>query len=244
MTKEELREFVKDEITLSGTIEIKLTDKEIERIIDNETRQLYEIYRDALVEKYTIIPVEKFYTPEFRATRTLKFPSCVKSVTRVEEMTCRSMMWGINDPDINFHRAFTADLWMSPMGSDTVVFRTIQWNMWNQLKNFNLVDIQHTWNRNSHTLIMKGHDPRANVYVEVFEEVPPQDLYEDPWVRKWICAKAKKQVAKSLGIVTYNVIGGATINYQLYSEEADAEKKECEDFFKSINTPDWFISFP
>lgn len=244
MTKDELREFVIAEISMSGTINIKMSQKEIDRIIDNETKQIYEIYRDALVEKYTIIPREYFYTPEFRKNRTLKFPDCIKSVTRFEEMTCRSMMWGINDPDVNFHRAFTADLWMSPMGSDTVVFRTIQWNMWNQLKNFNLVDIQHTWNRNTHTLVVKGHDPRASVYVEVFEEVPPEQLYEDPWVRKWICAKAKKQVAKALGLIQYNTIGGATINYNLYTEEAQNDIEECKEFFASINTPDWFISFP
>lgn len=243
MTKDELRKFIIEEITMSGAINISLPDKEIDRIIDNETRQLYEIYVDTITDKYTIVPCGMFYTPEFRQNRMLQFPDCVKSVGKVEEMKGRSTMWGINDPDISFSRAFQADLWMSPMGSDTVVFRTIQWSMWSQMKQFNLVDIQHSWNRQTHRLLFTGHDPKTNVFIEIFEKNPENDVWEDPYSRKWICAKVKKQVAKMLGLFTYNIIGGVTINSNVYSTEADADIEECNKHFAEINQPDWFIKF-
>lgn len=244
MTKEEFKDFIVNELTMSGALkQMTLPDKEIYRIIDNETRQLYDIDPDALKQSYTIVPNQYFYTPEFRATRTLKFPKCVKSVGAVVEMTGRSVMWGINDPDISFSRAFQADLWMSPMGSDTMTFRTIQWSMWSQMKKFNLRDIQHSWSRTEHTLLIQGHDPRGNVFIQIFEEVPNTELWEDPWVRKWIAAKCKKQLTLLLGIFTYNLIGGVTINSNLYEQQADKDIEECKEYFKGINNPDWFITF-
>jgi hypothetical protein len=244
MTKDELVKFVNNEITMSGALNIPIPESEIIRIIDNETNQIYDLNRDAVLEKYTIVPHGLFYTEEFRKTRTLQFPKCVKSVGKVEELKARSMMWGINDPDISFTRAFQADLWMSPMSGDTVAYRTIQWSMWNQMKQFNLVDIQHSWNRTNHTLFFKGHDPQSNVFIEIFEKVPEEDLWEDPWVRKFICAKCKKQVAKMLGLVTYTLLGGATINASVFSEDADNDIQQCTEYWDKINQPDWFIAFP
>lgn len=244
MTKDELVRFVQNEITFSGAIDIKLPDNEVERIITNETRQIYDMDRESVQEKFAIIPLALFKTPEFRKTRTIQFPNCIRFITRVEEMKARSMMWGIHDPDISFTRAFQADLWMSPMGSDTVAFRTIQWSAWDQMKNFNLVDIQHKWNPNTHTLLFTGHDPHTNVYIEFSEKVPETVLWENPWVRKWICAKCKKQVSKMLGVFTANMVGGTTVNANVYSDDADNDMQECKDFWDKTNVPDYFICFP
>ena len=242
MTKKELLEFIKAEITMSGALQISLPDKEIERIIDNETNALYDKYRDALVEKYTIVPRNLFYTPEFRATRTLKFPPCVKTVDEVQEIKARNLIWGFSDPDITFQRAFTADLWMSPMGGDTIAFRTIQWSMLDMMKSFIITDMTHSWNRPTHTLLITGHDPQSDVYIHLWEVVKGEDLWEDPWVRKWIGAKCKKQVSKMLGLFTYTTIGGVTINSDKYGEEADKEIEECNEFFKGQIVPDWFVT--
>lgn len=244
MRKDDLVKFVQNEITFSGAIAINLPNAEIERIIDNETRQIYDMDREASVKKYAIIPHQLFYTPEFRKTRTIQFPDCVRFVTKVEEMKARSMMWGINDPDISMTRAMQADLWMSPMGSDTVMYRTIQWSSWDQMRNFNLVDIQHSWNINEHTLLFTGHDPKNNVYIELYEKVPETDLWENPWVRKWICAKCKKQVSKMLGVFTSNLIGGTQVNANVYSDDADNDMQECKDFWDKSNTPDFFLCWP
>ncbi len=246
MTKEDFTAWIKDELSVSGAIKISgiMPDKEISRIIDNETETLYDIYREAIVEKYTIVPRNIFWMPEFRKTRTLQFPKCVRTVDQVVEMKGRNMMWGISDPDISFSRAFQADLWMSPMGGDTVTFRTIQWQMWDQMKNFITVDMKHSWNPLNHTLLILGHDPQTNVFIHLWEGVKPVDLWENPWVKKWITAKCKKQFAKLLTIVNFTLIGNVTINASVYSQEADTDLKECDDFFKSLIQPDWFVSFP
>lgn len=245
MTKGELVKWITDEITMSGVLDkLVLPTAEIERVIDNETNTLYDIYRLSVAEAYTIIPVSVFYTPEFRNTRTIHFPKCVKFIDKVQELKGRSSMWGINDPDISFTRAFQADLWMSPMGGDTVTFRTIQWQMWDQMKNFIVVDMQHSWNDITHNLLITGHDPQAKVFVHLYEKIKGDDLWEDPWVKKWIAAKCKKQVSKMLGLFTYNLIGGVTINSTVFSQEADNDIKECNDYFTSLNHPDFFVTTP
>jgi len=177
---------------MSGSINLALTDEEFNRVIDKETNMIYELYPEAVNFDFVIIHRSVFYQPEFRKNRIIQFPDCVLSVIKFEEMRRRNSMFGIADPDFGFNRMFQADLWMGPhMSMDTVMFRTIQWSVWDQLKQFNLVDIAHEWNRNKHTLYVKGHDPQAHVYCEVATKVDPQYLWEDPWVKQWIAAKCK-----------------------------------------------------
>ena len=46
-------------------------------------------------------------------------------------MKRRNVMFGINDPDFSFNRAFMADMWLgSRMNMDSVMFRTMQWSLW------------------------------------------------------------------------------------------------------------------
>ena len=243
--KKDFVKWILDEITMSGQLdESILPEKEIERIIDNETETLYDIYQLSLEEAYTIIPRWIFYTPQFRKTRTIHFPDCIKFADDVYELKGRSQMWGINDPDISFARAFQADLWMSPMGGDTVTFRTIQWQMWDQMKNFIVIDMRHSWNEITHNLLILGHDPQADVFIHLWQKLKGENLWNDPWARKWIAAKCKKQVAKMLGLFSYNLIGGVTINANFFSEEADKDLNDCNEYFKNLNHPGFFVTTP
>lgn len=71
MTRDEFKQWLKDEVTLSGALAINIPDKEYDRIIDKEILALYELSMEAVKESYTIIPRGYFYTPEFRKTRTI-----------------------------------------------------------------------------------------------------------------------------------------------------------------------------
>ena len=103
---------------------------------------MYEINSEAQIDSYCVIPVQIFYTPEFRQKRIIKFPDCVLTVGKFYEMKQRNSMFGIADPDFGFNKAFQADMWLgSMMNMDSVAFRTIQWSVWDQLKKFTLVDI-------------------------------------------------------------------------------------------------------
>ena len=243
MTKSEMVQWLKDEVTMSGTLNISIADKEYERVIDKETNMIYELYPEAVQYEYCIIDHRVFMTPEFRRTRTIQFPECVLSIVKFEEMKRRNQMWGIADPDFSWNRMFQADLWMGPtMAMDTVMFRTIQWSTWDQLKQFNLVDIKHTWNRAKHSLLVTGHDPYNSVFCEVATKVPGESLWEDSWVKQWIAAKCKLQVAKKLGTFTVTGIGGVTINTNLYTEEANNDITDCKEHWNNMQQADFFCT--
>lgn len=240
MTKKEFKQWLQDEITMSGTIEITISDKEFDRIIDKETNMVYELYPEAVNYNYCVIHMNTFYTQEFRNNRIIQFPDCVLSVIKFEEMRRRNSMFGIADPDFSFNRMFQADMWMGPhMSLDTVTFRTIQWSVWDQLKQFNLVDITHKWNRAKHQLLVTGHDPQCHVFCEVATKVDGPELWEDPWVKQWIAAKCKLQVAKKLGTFTVTAIGGVTVNNSIYSEEANNDLTDCKEHWKDMQQGDF-----
>lgn len=243
MTKNEFIEWLKNEVTMSGTLNLSLADKEYERIIDKETNMIYELYPEAVSYNFCVIHKNVFYTPEFRRNRMIQFPECVLSVIKFEEMRARNSMWGIADPDFSWNRMFQADLWMGPqMAMDTVMFRTIQWSTWDQLKQFQLVDIKHKWNRAKHQLMVEGHDPYCNVFCEVACKVDGPELWEDPWVKQWIAAKAKLQVAKKLGTFTVTAIGGVTVNTNLYTEEANNDLTDCKEHWKDMQQADFLYT--
>ena len=77
MTREDFIKNIVDEITISGTLNVTVKTKEIERIIDNEKRNVFRNWRDTVELRYGIIPVTQFRTPEFRKSRTIQFPDCV-----------------------------------------------------------------------------------------------------------------------------------------------------------------------
>lgn len=245
MTRDELRSWIKDEVTMSGSININIQDKEIDRIIDKGTLELYELYPDALKDSCCIIPLHTFRTSNFKQTRTIQFPKCVYSITEFKEMKRRNGLFGIQDPDISFNKAFQADMYFSaPYNMDTVSFRTYQWSLWDQMKQFTLIDIQHSWNRLSKTLLVTGHDPLTDVWCRLNVIVPEQELWEDPWARMWISAKCKLQVYKLLGTVSSNLIGGVTINANVYKEDADNDINTCKEYWKEINQASYFEAFP
>lgn len=232
MTRPEFIQWCKDEVTLSGALAVEIPDKEYNRIIDRELKMVYELSAEAVKESYTIIPVEYFYTPEFRKNRTIQFPKCVVSINRFVEMKRRNVMFGINDPDFSFNRAFMADMWLgSQMNMDSVMFRTIQWSLWDQLKQFTLIDIKHRWNWNDHTLLVLGHDPRVNVFCGLHVKVDEQELFDDVWTQKWIGAHCKKAAARLMGLFQAPLIAGVQINLSQYEAEAEADITACKEFW-------------
>lgn len=245
MTKDELVKFIKDEITAYGAIPFSPPDGEIMRIIDTESRWLYREYRDAVQEANYVIPVEYFNTKEFKNTRSIQLPECVLAVTRFMEMKGNSGMGGIGggfyDPDMKFDRLMASDMFLSPISSDTITARTIQWSFWDLSKSFILTDISHDFNINTKRVFVSGRNPKRHVYVSAKTSIPEHELYEDPIVLRWFVAKAKISLARILSLLNYPLIGGVTVNTNMLSEEGKSDLEELKKYIQSNNPPDWLI---
>ena len=232
MTRDEFKAFLKSEVTIDGALSINLPDATYDRVIDKELKTMYEINPDSMEDSYCVIPRQYFYTPEFRKSRTIQFPDCVLTVVKFVEMKRRNAMFGTVDPDFGFNRAFQSDLWFgSQMSMDTVAFRTIQWSVWDQLKTFTLVDIQHRWNYAEHNLLVLGHDPRMDVFCQMNTKADAQALFDNIWVQKWVAAHCKLEANKVVTFMTTNLIGNTTLNMSAYLDAANKDIEDCKNKF-------------
>ena len=241
MTKAELVDYVIRDITSTYSIPFSPPTAEIERIIDVESRYLYREYRDALQEGFYTVDPKYFQTQAWKNTRTIQFPDCVMGVKLCIELTGGSRIFGINDPDMSFQRMASSDLFLTPMSSDTITYRTIQWSFWDLAKTFNLIDINHTWNINTHRLVVLGRDPQNALYIKSLNKIPDEDLYEDSNVIRWITAKSKVSLARILGTFAYSLLGNVTINYESIKQEGLDDITELKAKFLSDSPSDWFM---
>lgn len=244
MTKSELIKEVQDALTSSCALPYSPPDKEIERIIDLELRWLFREYRDLWQDQIYILNKKYYMTPEWRNTRTFQMPDCVVGVKTVWEMTQGNRVFGINDPDLNFDRLMASDLYLTPLSSDQITYRTIQWSFWDLARAFNLRDINHDFNLNTKRLVITGRTPVESLFVLSMIEIPPEDAYEDPLVLKWMIAQGKRSLARILGAFNYSLLGNITINFEQYRTEGNDELNELKEKIKGDDVPDWFIMFP
>jgi len=241
MTKPEVIDFVIAEITASCSLPFSPPVNEVERIIDLESKWLYREYRDALDARWYIVDKRLFQTADWKKTRTFQMPSCVEGISTIYEMTSGQRVFGINDPDMHFDRLMAADMYLSPLSSDQITYRTIQWSFWDLAKQFNLRDVQFKFNLNTKRVNILGRDLQESLFITTLNRIPEEDLYEDPLFIKWIIAKAKISLAKILGTFSYNLLGNVTVNFADIRAEGKEELEELKEKIKSDNVPDWFI---
>lgn len=241
MKKQDLVNLILNDITASGALKIPISEKEIERIINVEMEVLYRIYRDLLEPQYTILNAHYFKGPEFKANRAIQFPDCIVGVNQLREIRGGSRVLGFTDPDLGFSKALMGDLYLTPWSSDTVAYRTIQWSTWDLMRSFQLSGIQFDFNQNTHRVVIKGRTPYSDVFVDAISKIPAESAYEDPWVRRWLIAKAKIQAGRIMGLYQGTLLGGATINHTMLTSEGENEITKIETYFKEINSPDYFI---
>ena len=216
---------------------------EIERLIDLEASWIYREYRDAVQDGWYILDKRYFGTPEWKRTRTFQLPDCTMAIKVCYEMTSGQRVFGINDPDMSFDRLMAADLYLTPLSSDQITYRTIQWSFWDLAKQFNLRDIQHHFSINTKRLIITGRDPVESLWLATLNKIPEEDLYDDPVFLKWIIARGKTQLARILGTFDYTLLGGIKINFSDIRSEGQDELKELKEKIKSDSPADFFLLF-
>jgi hypothetical protein len=241
MTRQEFISQVNGEITASCAIPFSLPPIEIERLIKLEQEWMYREYRDAVQDSWYILDKRYYGSPEWKATRTYQLPDCVMALKYVFEMTSGQRVFGIHDPDMSFDRLMAADLYLTPLSSDQITYRTIQWSFWDLAKQFNLKDIQHHFSINTKRLIITGRDPSESLWVATLNKIPEEDLYDDPLFLKWVIARGKMQLSRIIGTFNYTLIGGILINYSDLRTEGKEELEELKEKIKTDSPADWFM---
>lgn len=244
MTKEELVDEIKNELTNSCSLPYSVSTKEIERIIKKEMRWLYREYRELVQDRIYILNKDYFLSDEFKNTRTFQMNNCTEGIKKVTEMTGGSRVFGINDPDLSFDRLMASDLYLTPLSSDQITYRTIQWSFWDLARSFNLIDINHDFNPITHRLIITGRTPEQSLFILAMDHIPEEDAYEDTIVIEWMIAKSKMALARILGAFNYQLLGNITINFEQWRSEGQEELDRLRTKIVEDTVPDWFLLFP
>jgi len=243
MTRQELIDYINNFLSASCSLPYTLPEDEINRIIDVETKWLYREYRDTQEKRYYILDKKFYQTPQWKENRVINMPDCVQGIVQIRELTGGSRIFGLNDPDLRFDRLMASDLYLTPLSSDQVTYRTVQWSFWDLAKAYNLIDIRHSFNINTHQITILGRQPVESLWICTINKIPLEQFYDDPIVMEWMANKCLLSLARILGTFNYTLLGGITISFDSWKTMAEARIKELNDKIIGDSPADWFLSF-
>jgi len=240
MTEREFIEDVNNEITFSGMIPYSLPEKEILRILENDTKYFYDNWRHAVETQYILIPVELFNNPAFKDSRQITLPDCVQFVTEFKETKGNSIL-GTMDRDFGEQKFIGAEVYLTPFIGESIMYRTVIFSFLDLTKAFVLDTVAYDYNRNSHKLTVLGRTPKLPSVIKVLKKLDKEYLYKDELFQRYVRAHAKVRLAQMLQTFNYSLPGDVTLNYTTITQAATAEMTDVLAQMKGENTPDWMF---
>lgn len=241
MLKDKLVTDLNDEITFSGMLGLNLPPKELNRIIDIGARFFYDNWRHSIQHGYLMIPVEVFRDPQFRKSRKIQLPECIRFVVELKEIK-NSSVFSTIDRDFSEQKFIGSEIFLTPFMGESLVYRTAVFSFLDLTKNLMLETIAYDWNKNNHVLAIRGRTPSVNVIAEVMKEIEVRDLYDDELFQRYVRAKAKIRMADMIGTFgQYMLPGGVVIDYSGMKTSAEAELIKIEEMLTGEEVPDFMF---
>ena len=124
MSELELIADINDEITFSGALPYSLPEKEIRRIIANDSKYFYDNWRYAIESQYLLLPPELFDSPSFKKKRQIILPDCVQFVVDFKEAKGGSIFATI-DRDFAEQKFIGSEIYLTPFIGESIMYRTV-----------------------------------------------------------------------------------------------------------------------
>lgn len=228
---------VKDEVSVSCSLPVKIPDKNLLNIIEQCKRWFYEHYEYSVEEAYLYVKNAAFTSAVFKSTNGIVLPNEVFSVYGVHKVGGDiASMWdyiklGSTYP-INTTKDFAEDL----MG-----FVITEGYL--SLRNKMLANKYVRWSYNelTHNFKIHGEIPREDIVLEVYKIIPDCALFQNGKFFDYVVAKTHKNIAKVLGLFTYNLPGGVSINFDLIQSMGQETIDRLEEEIKSAEGTNWFF---
>lgn len=242
MSEHELIEDIKNEITFSGALPYSIPDKEIKRIIENDSRFFYDNWRHAVEPRYLLLPTDVFKNERFKVHRTIQLPDCVQFVTDFKEAKGASIFATI-DRDFSEQKFIGSEIYLTPFIGESIMYRTIIFSFLDLTRGLILDTIAYDYNKNTNSLGVVGRTPKVNAVVKILKKIDRDKLFEDELFQRYVRAHAKVRLAHMLQTFNYQLPGGVSINYQNMVATAEKEMQEVKDMMKGENTTDWMYLY-
>lgn len=240
MTEKELIEDINDEITFSGALPYGLPEKEIKRIITNDSRYFWDNWKHAVESKYLLLPTELFSNPSFKKMRQIQLPDCVQFVVDFKEAKGGSIFATI-DRDFAEQKFIGSEIFLTPFIGESIMYRTVMFSFLDLTKSMLLDTIAYDYNKNTKLLGVIGRTPATSAVLRVFTKIESSKLFEDELFQRYVRAHAKVRLSHMLQTFNYNLPGGVTVNYQNIVAAAEKEMEDVKAMMKGENTSDWMF---
>lgn len=240
MTEAQLIQDINDEITFSGALPYGLPEKEVKRIILNDSRFFWDNWRHAVESRYLLLPLELFNNPTFKKFRQIQLPDCVQFVVDFKEAKGGSIFATI-DRDFAEQKFIGSEVFLTPFIGESIMYRTVMFSFLDLTKAMMLDTIAYDYNKNTKLLGVIGRTPRTNAVVRVFKKLEQDKLFEDEMFQRYVRAHAKVRLSHMLQTFNYTLPGGVTVNYQNIVATAEKEMEAVNTMMKGENTADWMF---
>lgn len=236
MTLKELALDIYNELTFSGTMPYKLATKEIERIIENDTRFFYDNWHYAVQDAYLVLPIKLFSHPDFKQNRRLQLPECVRFVHLCKEMK-KGSVFGTIDRDFAEQKFIGSEIFLTPFMGESITYRLAVFSFLDLTKNLIVEDISYDYNKNNKILFFVGRTPLVDVVIKVSKEIEKEHLYNDELFQRYVRAHAKIRMGEQYALFDFPLPGNVKVNLEKLTAKAEAEMTQCLEMIKGEQTP-------
>jgi hypothetical protein len=240
MTEQELITDINDEITFSGALPYGLPEKEIKRIIENDSRYFYDNWKHAVESQYLLLPQELFNTAQFKKARQIQLPDCVQFVVDFKEAKGGSLFSTL-DRDFAEQKFIGSEIYLTPFIGESIMYRTVMFSFLDITKAMYLDTIAYDYNKNSKLLGVIGRTPKTAAVLRVLKKLEQHQLFQDELFQRYVRAHAKVRLSHMLQTFNYTLPGGVTVNYQNIVAVAEKEMEDVKTMMKNENTTDWIF---
>jgi hypothetical protein len=240
MTEKELIEDIQNEITFSGALPYSLPEKEIKRIITNDTKYFWDNWRHAVEAKYMLLPIELFQNSTFKKFRQIQLPDCVQFVVEFKEAKGGSIFATI-DRDFAEQKFIGSEIYLTPFIGESIMYRTVIFSFLDLTKSMMIDTIAYDFNKNTKLLGVLGRTPATPAVLRIWKRVEQDKLFEDEMFQRYVRAHSKVRLAHMLQTFNYTLPGDVTVNYQNITTTAEKEMEAVLTMMKGENTPDWLF---
>lgn len=243
MTKDQLKEEIKTEITGGGLIPNYLGEAELDRVIKQTERFFYLKHRDASKPFSFIIKKETFDCEEFKNNRQLILPDNIDSVEEVKELRAHTQFLAA---DVSPERLLASEMYLFSINNQyDLVMRAAAESYYDLTRAFMLNQIAFTYSNNDHTLILHGRTPAYDVLLKTNVKLDPTDLYDDYYFGRYAACQAKISLCRMLTFIGDGLsLGqGLKLNVSDMMSEAASELEKIEESVKNLDPPDWILLY-
>lgn len=230
---------IKDELTISCSIPVKIPDRNIINMIGRSKEWFYKHYEYSVEDAYLFVDQSMFDTDQYEKERSITLPKDIYSVFGVHKV-------GLGFTNIakdNFVNYSNSYITIGNEGTTEDLMGYVIAEKYGSMREDLLTDkfTAFSFNNLTHKFRLAGETPSTALVLKVYKVISDCDLFSDELFFRYVVAHAQKNIATVLGMFGYVLPGNISINYDLIKALGEDEIAKIEEQVKAEEGTDWFM---